>query len=116
MGRSYSSVALLYSIDANDSYFFCPRQQDTLGGAKVPFLRALSVKKKARNSLQIPRFRFVLPDFGPAFWSNVHPISFASGEGGMEVIDGREGGLAQAKAEETQPYGQVAKRAKEIAG
>ena len=59
--------------------------------------------------MQIPRFRFVLPDFGPAFWSNVHPISFASGEGGMEVIDGREGGLAQAKAEETQPYGQVGK-------
>ena len=40
--------------------------------------------------MQIPHFRFVLPNFGPAFWSNVHPISFASGEGGMEVIDGCE--------------------------
>lgn len=70
--------------------FFVLVNKILLGGAKVPFFRALCVKKKARNSLQIPRFRFVLPDFGPAFWSNVHPISFASGEGGMEVIDDRE--------------------------
>ena len=45
--------------------------------------------------MQIPRFRFVLPDFGSAFWSNVHPITFASGEGGMEVIDDREKGRSR---------------------
>ena len=57
MGRSYSSVALLYSIDAHDSHFFCPRQQDTLGFQSSLFARLMR-KEKVRNSLQIPRFRF----------------------------------------------------------
>ena len=47
MGRSYSSVALLYSIDANYSHFFCPRQQDTLGGCQSSLFARLMRKEKS---------------------------------------------------------------------
>ena len=53
MGRSYSSVALLYSIDANDSYFFALVNKILLGGVKVPFLRALCVIKDASFSRRL---------------------------------------------------------------
>ena len=45
-------------------------------------------KEKSEEFFANPPLSFRFTGFGPAFWSNVHPISFASGEGGMEVIDG----------------------------